>query len=192
MADFEALVTQVVNEEIKRYEDELAKAFQAAKSSLDQKYQATQLDYQAKLKAYLSRAKEKVEGEKAKLEIETKRAVSQQKEAWLEKVYAQARERLTKEFVNSKEYEQILRNLVSKNAKDGAVIYCSPRDSDKVKNAVKGMKVQVVEDQKVSGGIRIFYPEEGLSRDFTLDLILNQVFEDLKGQIASVLFGERA
>ncbi len=130
MADFETLVTQVVNEEIKRYESELAKAFQAAKNTLDQKYQAVQLDYQAKLKDYLSRAKERVEGEKAKLEIDTKRAVSQQKEAWLEKVYAQAREKLTKEFVNSKEYEQILTNLVSKNAKDGAVIYCSPRDSE--------------------------------------------------------------
>jgi len=48
-----------------------------------------------------------------------------------------------------------------------------------------------VEDKGIFGGLRVSYPNEGLSKDYSLDLVLIQVFEDLKGQIASVLFGEK-
>ncbi len=191
MADFASLVTRVVNDEFKRYETDLAKAFEAAKNELDHNYKALVSDFQGKLLSYLTRARERLEGEKAKLEVDVKRTVSQQKEVWLEKVFSQAKDKLIREFVRTNEYKEIIKSLATKLAKDGAVIYCSPNDVGIVKEAVEGMNVKVVEDKGILGGLRVSYPNEGLSKDYSLDLVLIQVFEDLKGQIASVLFGEK-
>ncbi len=191
MADFDSLVTRVVNDEFKRYETDLAKAFEAAKNELDHNYKALVSDFQGKLLSYLTRARERLEGEKAKLEVDVKRTVSQQKEVWLEKVFSQAKDKLIREFVRTDEYKEVIKSLARRLAKDGAVIHCSPNDVGIVKEAVEGMNVEVVEDKGISGGLRVSYPNEGLSKDYSLDLVLIQVFEDLKGQIASVLFGEK-
>ncbi|MCQ4366586.1 MAG: hypothetical protein NO114_02920, partial [Sulfolobales archaeon] len=78
MADFDSLVTRVVNDEFKRYETDLAKAFEAAKNELNNNYKALVSDFQGKLLSYLTRARERLEGERAKLEVDVKRTVSQQ------------------------------------------------------------------------------------------------------------------
>jgi len=39
------------------------------------------------------------------------------------------------------------------------------------------------------GGIRIYYEGSGLTRDFSLKLILDQVFDSMRGKISDMLFG---
>ncbi|MEM4911595.1 MAG: hypothetical protein QXJ81_02025, partial [Metallosphaera sp.] len=79
-----------------------------------------------------------------------------------------------------------------REVRDGSVILCSPEEVEQVKRIVKSLKVraEVKADQKIIGGIKIEYTDLGLTRDYSLNLILDQVFESLKPKIAEILFGE--
>ncbi len=191
MADFESLIDSVINDGKTKLLEELKKAYDESLNMVDDKFSAVLADYSSKIESYYRASQERLNGEKARLEIDLKRAVSQEKEEWLEKVYEEAKRRLS-EFTKTKDYEESLKGLISKYVTDGSTVYCSPSDEKKVRELVKGKNVEVKADDKIMGGIKVYYADRGLMRDFTLELVLNQVFEDLKGQIASVLFGEKS
>lgn len=191
MADFQSLIQSVIDEDRSKLLYELKKAYDESLNMIEDKYKVILTDYSNKIESYYRDSLEKLNGEKARLEIDLKRAVAGEKDAWLERVYNEAKKRLS-DLTKQKEYEELLNKLVSKYVTDGSVVYCNPNDERRVRNLVKGKQVEVKADDKILGGIRVFYPDRGLVRDFTLELVLNQVFEDLKGQIASVLFGEKA
>ena len=191
MADFESLIDSAIGEDRNKLVDELKKAYDESLNIVEDRFKAVLADYSSRIESYYRSSQERLNGEKARLEIELKRAVSGEKEQWLERVYDEAKRRLA-EFTKTNEYEDVLKGLIEKYVVDGSVVYCSPSDEAKVKKLVKGKKVEVKTDDKLTGGIKVYYADKGLLRDFTLELVLNQVFEDLKGQIASVLFGEKA
>lgn len=191
MADFQSLIQSVIDEDRAKLLEELKKAYDESLNMIEDKYKAILTDYSNKIDSYYRDSKEKLNGERARLEIDLKRAVAGEKDAWLERVYNEAKKRLA-DLTKQKEYDELLMKLVSKYVTDGSVVYCNPNDESKIRDLVRGKKVEVQPDGKILGGIRVYYSDRGLMRDFTLELVLNQVFEDLKGQIASVLFGEKA
>ncbi|MEM4024506.1 MAG: V-type ATP synthase subunit E [Metallosphaera sp.] len=191
MVSMEELMGKVIDSEIEVIKSELNKALEEALKLVRETRDRVERDYTVKLNEMVTKAKEEVEGEKARLDIEVKRAILSEKNYWLDKVYEGALNSLSK-VKSSQGYRSGIEEVLRREVRDGSVILCSPDEVEQVKRVVKSLKVraEVKADQKIIGGIKIEYTDLGLTRDYSLNLILDQVFESLKPKIAEILFGE--
>jgi len=156
---------------------------------IDNEYSKILNLYSSKITEILNSAKERIEGEKAKLDIELKRIIINEKGIWLQRVYEETLNKL-EQFLNSDSYKNGLKSILSRENLNNAIIYCSERDESFIKNFIKDRKdIKVIKDKSIKGGVKIEYVDLGLVKDYTIDLILNQVFESMKGKIAEILFG---
>lgn len=188
---FEELLDIAIKKTLDEIKTNLDEALVESKKLLDQSYTKILNEASLKINSLLIKKREQIEGEKAKLDIEVKRSILNEKNYWLGRVYEEIIKRL--EIVtNSKEYQEGIKEIIKREAKQYAKLVCSKRDLDKVRSIVKELKLnlEVTADEKMLGGIKIYYPDVGLTRDYSLDLILNQIFETEKPKVAKILFGE--
>ncbi|ARM76318.1 V-type ATP synthase subunit E [Acidianus manzaensis] len=180
----------------------IKKTFDDIKSNIDQGLaEATKIintnynnllnQYTVKINDLISKKKEQLEGEKAKLDIENKRNILNEENFWLNKVYDEVNKKL---FIitQSQEYINGIKEIIKREAKENSKIISSKQDFDKIKNIIKELKMSLTVETEDSmiGGVKIYYPDVGLTRDYSLNLILNQVFESEKPNVAKILFGE--
>lgn len=173
-------------------QENLKKALEEAQKTLLENYNSIINEYTRRLKDYISKEKERIEGERAKADVENKRILMLEREKWIEKVIDEVNKRLA-EFLTSKDYERVLRSLLSNYVpKDSEVsILCNPRDTDSVKSIMKelGISAKLLSDSKIIGGIKIINEKENSAKDLTFNLILSQLFEEVKPKIFEILFG---
>jgi len=191
MVSMDELLGQVLDREFNYIREEMSKALEESLRLIEQRYDEVLRTYSSKIQDLVTKAKEEVEGEKAKLDIENKRAVLGEKNYWISKVYDQVLRQISK-VKESASYQQGIAAVLKREVKEGAIVYCAPDEADKISKILKGLKVkaEIREDQRMIGGVRIEYKDVGLVRDYSLDLVLGQVFESLKPKIAEILFGE--
>ncbi|QKQ99511.1 hypothetical protein GWK48_03080 [Metallosphaera tengchongensis] len=191
MVSIEELMEQVAQSEIEVIKAELSKALQESLRVVQDRYEQAVTTYTSKINEMVSQAKEEVEGERAKLDIESKRAILSEKNYWLNVVYERTLKSLNK-VKNSDKYVKGLEEVLKREARENSVIFCSPDEEEVVRKLVKNLKlkVEVKVEQRMIGGVKVQYSDVGLVRDYSLNLILDQVFESLKPRIAEILFGE--
>ncbi|EHP68785.1 MAG: V-type ATP synthase subunit E [Metallosphaera yellowstonensis] len=191
MVSMDELLGQVLDREFNYIREEMSKALEESLRLIEQRYDEVLRTYSSKIQDLVTKAKEEVEGEKAKLDIENKRAVLGEKNYWISKVYDQVLRQISK-VKESASYQQGIAAVLKREVKEGAIVYCAPDEADKISKILRGLKVkaEIREDQRMIGGVRIEYKDVGLVRDYSLDLVLGQVFESLKPKIAEILFGE--
>jgi Archaeal/vacuolar-type H+-ATPase subunit E len=191
MVSMDELLGQVLDREFNYIREEMSKALEESLRLIEQRYDEVLRTYSSKIQDLVTKAKEEVEGEKAKLDIENKRAVLGEKNYWISKVYDQVLRQISK-VKESASYQQGVAAVLKREVKEGAIVYCAPDEADKISKILRGLKVkaEIREDQRMIGGVRIEYKDVGLVRDYSLDLVLGQVFESLKPKIAEILFGE--
>jgi V/A-type H+-transporting ATPase subunit E len=188
---FEELLNSSLEDVKKKNQEELKKAMVEANTIVDERYNAILSEYTQKITDYIRKNEDRVKGEQAKLEVENKRLISKEKDYWISQVYYKVMEKIP-DLVSDTRYKQGLESIIAREAKNGSVIYCSSHDLVTVKTILSSKKInaKVEEDKNIRAGIKIFYPDQSLVRDFTLETILNQMFDDLRDEIAKVLFGE--
>ena len=191
MVSFEELLDSSLSVEKKKAEEELKKALLEANSIIDEYYRSIINEYSVKIQDLVQKSNERINSEIAKNEIENKRILNREKDYWIEQVKVKAISKLT-ELINTDEYKRGLRAILSREAKDGCVVYCSPSEKGLVQSILKELKIKgnVETVNTIKAGIKIFYPDQSLSRDFTLETVLSQVFDDIRDEIAKILFGE--
>jgi V/A-type H+-transporting ATPase subunit E len=191
LVSFEELLDSSLSVEKKKVEEELKKALFEANSIVDEYYRNTISEYAVKIQDLIQKSNERINSEIAKNEIDNKRILNREKDYWIEQVKAKAFSKLT-ELTNTDEYKKGLRAIISREAKDGCIIYCSPSEKGLIQSILKEFKIKgnVEVDNTIKAGIKIFYPDQSLLRDFTLETVLSQVFDDIRDEIAKILFGE--
>ncbi|MFP3064026.1 MAG: V-type ATP synthase subunit E [Sulfolobus sp.] len=191
MVSFEELLDSSLSVEKKKVEEELKKALFEANSIVDEYYKNIISEYAVKIQDLIQKSNERINSEIAKNEIDNKRILNREKDYWIEQVKAKAFSKLT-ELTNTDEYKKGLRAIISREAKDGCIIYCSPSENGLIQSILKEFKIKgnVEVDNTIKAGIKIFYPDQSLLRDFTLETVLSQVFDDIRDEIAKILFGE--
>ncbi|BCU71331.1 V-type ATP synthase subunit E [Stygiolobus caldivivus] len=188
---FEELLNSSLEEVKKKNEEELKKALVEATSIVDEKYSSVFLEYSQKITEYIRKNEERLRGERAKLDVDNKRIISKEKDYWISEVYRKVSEQIPS-IISNPEYKKGLELIISREARNGCVIYCSRGDMPTVKSIISSKKInaKIEEDNSIKAGLKIFYPDQSLMRDFTLETILNQIFDDLRDDIAQILFGE--
>jgi V/A-type H+-transporting ATPase subunit E len=191
LVSFEELLDSSLSVEKKKVEEELKKALFEANSIVDEYYKNIISEYAVKIQDLIQKSNERINSEIAKNEIDNKRILNREKDYWIEQVKAKAFSELT-ELTNTDEYKKGLRAIISREAKDGCIIYCSPSEKGLIQSILKEFKIKgnVEVDNTIKAGIKIFYPDQSLLRDFTLETVLSQVFDDIRDEIAKILFGE--
>lgn len=188
---FEELLDVAVKKTLDEIKSNLDDALNESKGIIDSNYNKILNDATTKINALLAKKREQIEGEKAKLDIETRRSILNEENYWLAKVYEEVVKKIDL-VTNSPEYQNGLKEIMKREAKEGAKVICSKKDYEKIKSILKELKLdlQVTIDEKMLGGVKIYYPSVGLTKDYSLDLILNQIFESEKPKVAKILFGE--
>lgn len=190
MASLEDLLNNVIQKVLEEIKSNVDQSFNESKKIVEHAYNDTFNSYSVKVNELLSKYQEEIEGEKAKLDVENKRLISSEKNFWIQKVFDEVKNKIGL-FIDSESYQKGLENIISRESKNGSIIFCNSGDVNKVKTILNKLKINAeVKEQNLLGGIRIEYPDQGLVRDYSLDLILNQVFESEKPRIAQILFGE--
>jgi V/A-type H+-transporting ATPase subunit E len=190
MASLEDLLNNVIQKVLEEIKTNVDQSFEESKKIVERAYTDTLNLYSAKVNELISKSYEEIEGEKAKLDVENKRLISSEKNFWIQKVFDEVKNKVGL-FTDSESYQKGLEGIISREAKNGCIIYCNSEDINKVKTILSKLKIKAeVKEQNLLGGVKVEYPDQGLIRDYSLDLILNQVFESEKPRIAQILFGE--
>jgi len=191
LVSFEDLLNYSLNEEKNKITEEFKKILSEMNQIIDEAYAEVYREYSAKITDLVNKNNDRIRGEIAKMEIENKRLISKEMDYWIENVKENAKKSLY-EFVKTDNYKKGLESIISREVSDGSIIYCSPSDQKSISDIIKKKKIscKIVVDEKIVGGIKIYYPDKSLSKDFTLETILNQVFDDIRDKIAQILFGE--
>ncbi len=189
--EIEELFNRVVKEELENKAfSELEKAFQEAKRIVEDNHRKIEAEYVAKVDAYAKKSAEEIEGERAKLEVENKRAILSEKEFWINRVYQEAVNRIEK-VTSSQQYKNSLSDILKREAKNGSVVFCSKKDSQVVSSLLKSLKIEAqVSAVEMIGGLKIMDSETGEVKDYSLKLFLDQVFDNMRGKLSDVLFGD--
>jgi len=192
MVDFEELLSKTQEVEKKKIDEELKKAFTEANLIVDEAYNEILSEYSKRIQEIISKNIEALRGEEAKLEVETKRAVNKEKDYWVQQVFQKTLDELEK-IANTKDYKNRIESILSRELTEGAIVYCSNNDKKFIEGILTTKRINNVSvevDNSIKGGVKIYYPDKKLTRDFTLKTILNQIFEDLRDDVARILFGE--
>jgi len=180
-----------LNEEKNKINEEFKKILAEVNQIIEESYREVLEDYTAKINDLINKSNDRIRGEIAKLEIENKRVISKQMDFWIENVRENVKKML-QDYIKTEKYRKGLESIISREVTEGSVIYCSPLDQGTVTNIIKmkNINAKVVVDEKIVGGIKIYYPDKSLLKDYTLETILNQVFDDIRDEVAKILFGE--
>ncbi|QIW24313.1 hypothetical protein EWF20_09240 [Sulfolobus sp. S-194] len=191
LVSFEDLLNNSLNEEKNKITEEFKKILSEMNQIIDEAYAEIYREYSAKIIDLVNKNNDRIRGEIAKMEIENKRLISREMDYWIENVKENAKKSLY-EFVKTDNYKKGLESIISREVSDGSIIYCSSGDQKSISDIIKKKKIscKIVVDEKIVGGIKIYYPDKSLLKDFTLETILNQVFDDIRDKIAQILFGE--
>lgn len=180
-------VVKKAMEEVKKNMDQ---SFEEAKRIVEKTYNEVLQSYSDRVRSLITKTKEEIEGERAKLDVENKRLIASEKSYWIEKVYEGVKLKIDV-FLGTESYKKGLEGVLSREAKNDAIVYCSPKDVNTVSSILNKLKIKAkVKEEKMLGGVKIEFPDQGLVKDFSLDLLLSQVFEAQKPKVAKILFGE--
>jgi len=190
--EFEQLLDLSLNKIKEEIEEELKKGLNESLRILEDGYNKVLENYTQRIRELIAKTKEEIEGEKARLEVENKRIILAEKEYWINKVYEEVLNKI-KDIVKTNEYKEAIKNILTREIKEEnekVLIYCSEDDKSFIEKLLgKNGNVSVKVDEKLIGGIRIYYENSGLTKDFSLKLILDQVFDNMRGRISDILFG---
>ena len=188
---FEELLNYSLNDEKNKINEEFKKILAEINQIVEENYKEVLEDYTAKINDLVNKSNDRIRGEIAKLEIENKRIISRQMDYWIENVKENVKKMLY-DYVKTDNYRKGLESIISREVTEGSIIYCSSSDQKTVSSVVKRKNVnsKVIVDEKIVGGIKIYYPDKSLLKDFTLETILSQIFEDIRDEVAKTLFGE--
>ncbi|BDB97395.1 V-type ATP synthase subunit E [Saccharolobus caldissimus] len=190
--EFEQLLDLSLNKIREEIEGELKKGLNESLRILEDGYNKVLENYTQRIRELIAKTKEEIEGEKARLEVENKRIILAEKEYWINKVYEEILNK-TKDIIKTNEYKEAIKNILAREIKEEnekVLIYCSEDDKLFIEKLLgKNGNVSVKVDEKLIGGIRIYYESSGLTKDFSLKLILDQVFDSMRGRISDILFG---
>jgi V/A-type H+-transporting ATPase subunit E len=190
--EFEQLLDLSLNKIKEEIEEELKKGLNESLRILEDGYNKVLENYTQRIHELIAKTKEEIEGEKARLEVENKRIILAEKEYWINKVYEEVLNKI-KDIVKTNEYKEAIKNILTREIKEEnekVLIYCSEDDKSFIEKLLgKNGNVSVKVDEKLIGGIRIYYENSGLTKDFSLKLILDQVFDNMRGRISDILFG---
>ena len=188
---FEELLNFSLDEEKNKINEEFKKILTEVNQIVEENYREVLRDYTAKINDLINKSAERIRGETAKLEIENRRVISKQMDFWIENVRESAKKML-QDYIKTEKYRKSLESIISREVTEGSIIYCSPSDQGTVTSIIKAKKInaKVVADEKIVGGIKIYYPDKSLLKDYTLETILSQVFDDIRDEVAKILFGE--
>ncbi|BFH74458.1 V-type ATP synthase subunit E [Sulfurisphaera javensis] len=191
MVSFEDLLNYSLNEEKNKISNEFKKILDEMNQIVEESYTEVLREYTAKIDNLVNKSNDRIRGEIAKMEIENKRIISREMDYWIENVKENAKKMLY-EFVKTEQYRKGLESIISREISEGSVVYCSSADQKIISDITKKRKIscKIVIDEKIVGGIKIYYPDKSLLKDFTLETILNQVFDDIRDKVAEILFGE--
>ncbi len=189
--EMEELFNRVVKEELEGETlNGIEKAFEEAKKIVEDNHRKIEAEYLAMIDNYVKKSMEEIEGEKAKLEVENKRAILSEKEFWINKVYKEAMNRMEK-VVSSQRYKESLSNILKREVSQKSVVYCSKNDVQTVKSVLKSLNVDAeVSEADMLGGLKIMNKETGEVKDYSLKLFLDQVFDNMRGKLSDILFGD--
>ena len=191
MVSFEELLNHSLNEEKNKINEEFRKILVEINQIVEENYKGVLEVYTAKINDLVNKSNDRIKGEIAKLEIANKRTISKQMDYWIESVRENVKKMLY-DYVKTDNYRKGLESIISKEITGGSIIYCSPSDVEVVSDIVskKNINSKVVVDEKIIGGIKIYYPDKSLLKDYTLETILSQIFDDIRDEVAKILFGE--
>ena len=191
MVSFEELLNYSLNDEKNKINEEFKKIFAEVNQIVEENYKDVLEDYTAKINDLVNKSNDRIRGETAKLEIENKRIISRQMDYWIENVRENVKKILF-DYVKTDNYRKGLESIIYREVTEGSVIYCSSSDQKIVSSVIKRKNVnsKVIVDEKIVGGVKIYYPDKSLLKDFTLETILSQIFDDIRDEVAKTLFGE--
>jgi len=189
--EMEELFNRVVKEELEGETlNGIEKAFEEAKKIVEDNHRKIEAEYLAMIDNYVKKSMEEIEGEKAKLEVENKRAILSEKEFWINKVYKEAMNRMEK-VLSSQRYKESLSNILKREVSQKSVVYCSKNDVQTVKSVLKSLNVDAeVSEADMLGGLKIMNKDTGEVKDYSLKLFLDQVFDNMRGKLSDILFGD--
>ncbi len=176
----------------KEIEENLKNALNEAQKTFEDGYNSLLREYSRKIEDFSKREKDLIDSERAKIDVENKRIIMLEREKWIDKVIEEVNKRLS-DFFSQDDYKEVLGNMLKKySPQEGEVIVvCNPRDSKVIKSLAKDLnvKIKVQEDNKIIGGIKIINEKDNSAKDLSLNLILSQLFEEVKPKIFEILFG---
>ncbi|MCY0858976.1 MAG: V-type ATP synthase subunit E [Sulfolobaceae archaeon] len=176
----------------KEIEENLKNALNEAQKTFEDGYNSLVREHSRKVEDFTKREKDLIDSERAKIDVENKRIIMLEREKWIDKVIEEVNKRLSN-FFSEDDYKEVLENILKKYLpQEGEVIVvCNPRDTKVIKTLAKDLnvKVKVQEDNKIIGGIKIINEKDNSAKDLSLNLILSQLFEEVKPKIFEILFG---
>lgn len=179
-------ITRKGEEEVRRIEEET-------------KREVEKIIREAKIEAesILRKAKEEAEKEGealrkqeiSSLNLELKRTMLAKQKEISEEVFRLLKKRIQEMDENTR--KNILKSLISKNAKNGMKIFVRKEDEALVKSILKELKLNltIAGNLNVLGGVLLEDPSGEVRINLTFDELLSQLYEKKISEVAKVLFG---
>lgn len=173
-----------IKEEARKKEEEILKKAEAeAKSKSDEILNQGKKEAELEKQRILANAK--LQAKKIKLDV---------KEKIIEKSFSLAEEKL-KEVVSSEEYEKILKDLIreaiSTLGREDLEVLCRKEDEKVVKKIIKDLSgVELAKDNiSTIGGVIVRSKDRQVQVDNTFEARLTRMRDDLRIEVAKILFG---
>lgn len=189
------LLDKVIDKVIKEVESEIGEALKEAKQIVEQNFNKAMEKLNTELLQIKKNLDDEYEAQKAKMEIEMRMAIVNEKEKWLNEIKKEFIERV-KETSHGKDYEKFLNRIISSTTKDiqrGERIILTVKENDIkiIEKILKNSKIENYEiktDDRIIGGFIISFEARKLSVDYTLNLIAERIFDENKGLISELIF----
>lgn len=173
-----------IKEKARKKEEEILKKAEAeAKSKSDEILNQGKKEAELEKQRILANAK--LQAKKIKLDV---------KEKIIEKSFSLAEEKL-KELVSSEEYEKILKDLIreaiSTLGREDLEVLCRKEDEKIVKKIIKDLSgVELAKDNiSTIGGVIVRSKDRQVQVDNTFEARLTRMRDDLRIEVAKILFG---
>jgi len=173
-----------IKEKARKKEEEILKKAEAeAKSKSDEILNQGKKEAELEKQRILANAK--LQAKKIKLDV---------KEKIIEKSFSLAEEKL-KEVVSSEEYEKILKDLIreaiSTIGREDLEVLCRKEDEKIVKKIIKDLSgVELAKDNiSTIGGVIVRSKDRQVQVDNTFEARLTRMRDDLRIEVAKILFG---
>lgn len=181
--DAEREAEKIKKEARKKEEEILKKAEAEAKSKSDEILNQGKKEAELEKQRILANAK--LQARKIKLDV---------KEKIIEKSFSLAEEKL-KEVISSEEYEKILKDLIreaiSTIGREDIEVLCRKEDEKVVKKIIKDLSgVELAKDNiSTIGGVIVRSKDRQVQVDNTFEARLTRMRDDLRIEVAKILFG---
>ncbi len=175
-------------------------ALKEAKELLLNKLQEVCAPLEVEVEAILARAQQRLESEKASLEMELKKRLEELKKAYLNEIIEKAWEEVLKEAEKGTEryykaLEKALVNMSKEAEGDEVNVYALKKDLEKVKEIIEKKKLSnlTVDKSAEEVGLKIRGGVVGRSKkgtvwyNYSLERIFSEIVEELKPKIIDLL-----